>query len=147
MHVGPFQLRLEKDLKKIGVQMDDLTKVPLSSELHACMKDHCSDMKVALQALEQWAASEQSCEEKKRYLGELSEELKPAQGAMKEAARRIKAAGVNTKPDSEVESVASTRWDLAKKPLTLNARYYREAVPNSALLQVRWRDVISMPTS
>ena len=87
-----MQLRLEKDIKKIAAHIDDLKAVPFSSELSAGLKEQCSDMKVALSALEQWMLLERSCEEKRGYMAQLSEELKPALNTMKEACRRIKAA-------------------------------------------------------
>ena len=108
-----MQLRLEKDIKKIEGQVTDLQHVPFSSELRQGLQDHLSDMKVAHSAFEQWLLSERSCDDKKAFLSQLQEETKPALNAMKEAGRRIKSSGMG-KGDSEIESIASGRSDVAK---------------------------------
>ena len=102
-------------MKKLNGQIEDLKKVAFSAELRTGMQEHMQDMQVAHAAMEQWMQSERTNEEKKDYMKQLEEELKPALSAMKEAARRIKGAGLGKgNGDSEAESIMSGRWDLAK---------------------------------
>ena len=102
--------RLLGDERKFKCAMNDLAKVPLSTELAQSMADQHARFSEGIAEMFRKCKPEAATPaEKQEALKEAQDAAKPLLDQLKEATRRIKAAGITpSKPTAETESTTET---------------------------------------